>query len=82
MCDRSCDNGYRSAAWYLDGDVSVARGVNLVPISSDILDTTRCELAGIYTILRIVECMVQFFGVQSAAIDIGCDFEGGLKHTL
>ena len=82
MCDRSCDNGYRSAAWYLDGDVSVARGVNLVPIVSDILDATRCELARIYTILRIVECMVHCFGIQSSAIEIGCDCGGGMKCML
>ena len=82
MCDGFYDNGYGSAAWCSDGYGSVARGVNLVPIVSDTLDNTWCELTGIYTILRIVERMFDFFGIQSAAIEIGCDFEGGLKRML
>ena len=61
MCDGSYDNGYGSTSWCLDEDGSVARGVNIFPIASGTIDATRCELAGIYNILLIVECMVQFF---------------------
>ena len=49
------DNHYDSATWCIDGDGSIIRGVNLVPAGSDTLDAARCELAGIYTILRINE---------------------------
>ena len=54
----------------------------MVPIGSDTLDATRCELAGMYTILRIVECMVQYFNIEDAAIEISSDCESGLNRTL
>ena len=55
VCDGSFDNHYGSNAWCINGDGDIIRGINLLPIDSDILDATRYELAGIYTILRITE---------------------------
>ena len=55
VCDGSFDAYYGSAAWCIDGDGAIMRGVNLVSIGSDTMDATRCELVGIYTILRIKE---------------------------
>lgn len=49
VCDASFDSGYGSAAWCIDGNGYIAQGMNIVPIVSDTLDATRCELAGIYT---------------------------------
>ena len=47
VCDGSFDPGYGTSAWCIDGDGSIIRGVNMVPIDNDTMDTTRCELAGI-----------------------------------
>ena len=82
VCDGSFDAYYGSAAWCIDGDGAIMRGVNLVPIGSDTMDATRCELAGIYTILRIIECIIQYFHIETASIEIGSDCESGLNRTL
>ena len=51
VCDSSFDVGYGSSAWFIDDNGCITREVNIVPIKSDNLDATRCELAGIYTVL-------------------------------
>ena len=51
--DNSFDYNCGTVVWCLNGNESIIRGVNIVPIGSDILDSTQCELGGIYTILRI-----------------------------
>lgn len=33
-------------------------------------------------ILQIVDCMILYFGIESAAIATECDYEGELKRTL
>ena len=40
VCDSSFDNHYGSAAWCIDGDGAIIRGVNLVPVGNDTLDAT------------------------------------------
>ena len=82
VCDGSFDDTYGSSAWCLDDDGTIIRGVNIVLIGSDTLDATRCELAGIYSILLIIECIIGFFKLESASIEISSDCEGGLKRTL
>ena len=57
-------------------------GGNLVPVGSDTLNATRCELSGIYTILCIIECIIQYFHIESASIEIGKDCESGLNNIL
>ena len=54
VCDGSFDIGYVTAGWCVDGNGIIVRGVNIVPIVSDTLDPTTCELAGIYTIFGYV----------------------------
>ena len=80
--DGSFDNHYDSAAWCVDDDGAIIRGVNLVPVGSNTLDATRCELVGIYTILRIIECIIQYFHIETTSIEIGSDCESGLNKTL
>ena len=80
--DSSFDSGYGSAAWCIDGNGSVIRGVNIVPIDSDTLDATQCELAGIYIIMRLVEYMIQYFVLKTASIAILSNCEEELKWTL
>ena len=82
VCDGSYDIGYGTSGWFIDGSSAIMRGVNIVPIGSDSLDATRCELAGIYTVLRILECFAIFHNITSGKVEIGCDYEGGLKRTL
>ena len=77
VCDGSFDDNYGSAAWCIDGDGAIIRRVNIVTVGSDTLDATQCELAGIYTILRIIECIIQYFSIENASIEIGSDCEGG-----
>lgn len=51
-------------------------------IGSETLDATHYELAGIYTILRIFQCLVQYYGIDDASIEIDSNYEGCLKRTL
>ena len=51
-------------------------------IGSDNMDATRCELAGLYKILRIIECIVKVCEVEEGNIEKECDYEGGLKRAL
>lgn len=74
------DNGDSAATWRLDVNGSIVRGVNTIPISSNTLDPKRSKLGGIYTILRITECMVDYYTVESVAIEIR--YEGSLKHNF
>ena len=46
VCDGSFNDTYGSAAWCIDGDGAIIGGVTIVPVGSDTLDSTRCELAG------------------------------------
>ena len=74
--------GYSTVDWCIDGNGSIIRGFNTVPLDSDTLDPTQCELAGIYTILRIVDFMVTYFQLDKGLTEIGCDYKGGLVRTL
>lgn len=78
----SFDQWYGTTAWCIDGDGSIIMGVNVVPIGSDILDTTKCKLAGIFAILRIPECMVQYFNLNEASIEVGFECKSGFNRTL
>ena len=82
VCDGSFDPGYGTAGWCLEGERNIIRGVNIVPIGNTILDTIRCELAGIYTILQIVQCMGQFFHITDDAIDVGSDYKSSINRIL
>ena len=82
LCDGYFDYGYGTAAVCLDGNGYRIRGVNIVPIDSDTLDLTQRELGEIYTIKRIAEYMVVYYQLENAAIEIGCNYERGLKRTL
>ena len=82
VCDGSFDDGYGTEAWYIDGNGSTIGGVNVVPVGNDTLDLICCGLAGIYTILHIIECMVEYDHMNNASIEIGCNCEGGIKRTL
>ena len=53
-----------------------------MPIGSDTLDATGYKLAGIYTILRVAECIVQYFRIEEAAIEVELDCKSGINRTL
>ena len=44
VCDGSIDKGYGTPAWCIHGNGSIIRGLNIVPLGSDTLDPTRCEI--------------------------------------
>ena len=46
------------------------------------MDTTHCELAGMYSILRVIECIITYYQVDEPHVELGCDCEGGLARTL
>ena len=75
------DIRYGTMAWYIDGHRSIIRGVNVVSIGSNTINTIRYELAGIYNIIQIIKYMVHYFCLDKVVIEIGCDCEGGLKRT-
>ena len=66
LLEKSCGTTY----WCLDGNSSIICGVNIVPFGSDTLDPIRCELASIYIILQLVECMVDHYYLKTAVIEI------------
>ena len=76
------DSRYGNSACCIDGDGSILRRVNIVPIGSDTLDATCCELADIYSILQITECIIAYYNIGEAHVELGCDREGGLTRTL
>lgn len=80
--DSSFNDGYGTIIWCLDGGGCIVRGLNIVPIGSDTLDATRYKLAGIYTILRIIQCMVQYFKLDEAVIEVGSDCKSDIDCTL
>ena len=82
VCDGSFDDEYGISGWCIDGSCVIIRGVNIVPLESDSFNTTRCELGGIYTVLRITECLASFHNITNGSIEIGWDCEGGIKRTL
>ena len=51
-------------------------------IGIDNMYPTQFELAGLYIILRIIECIAKNYKVEEGNIEIGCDCEGSLKQTL
>lgn len=82
VCDGSFDCSYGTVPWCLEGSGSIIQGANVVPIRSDTLDPVRCEFGGIYTILRITDLMVVYCNLEGVAVEIWCDYEGGLRRTL
>ena len=70
VCDGSFDVGYGTSGWCIDGNGAIIRGVNIVPIGSDTLGVTRCELAVMYTVLRITECIAQYHEITSRQIEV------------
>lgn len=82
VCNVSFDVGYGLAGWCIDEGGTIIRGVNIVPLSSDALDPTRCELVCIYTVLQIIECISSYYNIETGSIEIGREDEGGLKRAL
>lgn len=80
--NQTFDDDYRTSAWCIDKCCSIICGVNIVSIGSDALNPTYCKLAGIYSILRIIKCMVDYYQISNGSVYIGCDYEGGLKNKL
>ena len=71
VCDGSFDDSYGTSGWCIDSSGAIIRGVNIVPLGSGSLDATRCELGGIYTVLRITECLASFHNITNGSIEIG-----------
>lgn len=53
-----------------------------IHIGSNIIDVVRCELADIYSTLRIIECMRVNYNIESINIELGSGCEGDLTQML
>ena len=71
LCDGSFDSGHGTAAWCINGNGIILRGVNIAPIGSDTLDAIRCKLAGIYSILRIIEYIIAYYKYRQSTCGSG-----------
>ena len=80
--DGSFDRSYDTAAWCIEGNGGIIRGVNIVQLGSDTLDSTRCEIADIYTTSKVIDCIILYHDLDGGAVEISCDCESGFKRTL
>ena len=78
----SFDKVYGTADWCMIGDESMIRGVNVYLVGSDTMDPTGYELAGMYIIVRAVQCITEYYGTNNGTIAIGIDYVNGLKLTF
>ena len=56
-------------------------GYNRVPGPLSEGDSTRCELAGLYAIVTLVNALCSLHSVSQGSIVIACDNTGALKPT-
>ena len=82
VCDGSFDVDYVTVAWCIYGIRTIIRGVNIVSIGSYTMESIIFELGGVYTIIRVMECLTNYYELAGGKIELGCDYEGGLKRIL
>ena len=68
--DGSFDKLHGTAVWCLEVNEGIIHGVNIVLLGSDTLDFTRRELASIYKILKVINCIIFYYKLDSSAIEI------------
>ena len=80
ISDGSLKADYGTAAFILTSDVqeNPIRGVNIVPGPLKDGDSHRAELAGLYAIFVLVECIVSLHQLTSGSILIGCDNQSAI----
>ena len=80
--DGSFENLYGMARQCIIGDNSITKGVSVCRISIDAIGPTRCELDGMYMVVRMVQCIIEYYGINNGTITIGTSCENGLKRTF
>ena len=83
ISDGSCDhtNSIGTSAWCVIGKGGIMRGVNIVPSSSDRMDSMRTELGGLYSIIRLVHLLSQYYDIRAGMVEIGSDCDTALNQT-
>ncbi len=84
VSDGSFKDGYGTAAWVLEGTDSSGRIVGQVIAPGDSKDQSayRSELAGIFSIMVIIEKHCYFYGILEGEITIGCDGLSALNRAF
>ena len=82
VSDGSLKDGFGTAAYVLEGasQHNRLRGVNKVPGPICEGDSHRCELAGIYGILTVVECICEHHEILSGRIHLACDNQSAVNN--
>ena len=72
-----------TAAFVIEGSnpTNHVLGYNQVPGPVEEGDSLRCELAGLYAIVTVVNCICSFHQVTQGSITIACDNTSSLKPT-
>jgi hypothetical protein len=84
ISDRSFHDQYGTAAWVLEGCVSIGRAIGANVVSGTAKDQSayRSELAGIFSILVFAKKMCEFFQITSRAIELCCDGQSALDNAF
>ena len=72
-----------TSAFVIEGSSPAHRvlGYNRVPGPVEEGDSHRCELAGLYAIVNVVNCLCKLHEISSGSITIACDNTSALKPT-
>ena len=84
VSDGSCDHSSSigTSGWCIMGCGAAIRGVNITPTGSDRMDSMRCELSGMYSIVRVIELLTTYFDVRAGGATIGCDCDTAHFKTI
>jgi len=87
-CLAICDGSYQSelgtAAWIITDELEsgYVQGSTWVPGILDDQSAYRSELAGIYSIIWLVNRMCEYYSLTCGAITLGCDGLGPLRQCF
>jgi len=81
VSDGSFKMKYGTAAFVIEGNDSVnrIRGVNEVPGPLVDGDSHRCELAGLYGIVTLIQTICDMYQIKEGTVKVACDNEQALR---
>ena len=84
VSDGSFKDEFGTACWIIQGEdvVSQIKCPLVVPGHSSTLSAYRSELAGIYSMVTMIETLCKFHGISEGSVEIGCDGLLVLTHAM
>lgn len=84
VSDGSLKNEHGTAAWKIESENSIKRIVGLTFVSSFPIDQSAyiSELAGLYSIIRVITIIVEVWQMEVSAVTIICDGLSALDKSF